>query len=258
MELFRSKAAIVVNMADPSSSWEQPLSGAWEGEEEQIDTGGAWGGEYEDEIDTPASANDANDSFLAILMGLFVESRISAEAYCTLCHFAHLGGMSAEVGRHGMSPGHSSGHYSRHVKRLHSWDPYSTVNYTLQVPGHRKHDMDRSTGDLQVVPIHEAVEAQLEDDPLYLTDLQAAIDRGELPPSYHEHPLVRASPEPPVPLGLYIDGLPYAINDSVVGMWILDLVRGTRQLFCLVRKAMTCRCGCRGWCTFFSDPTVDS
>lgn len=52
-------------------------------------------------------------------------------------------------------------------------------------------------------------------------------------------------------VSLYLDGVPYTNTDSVVGIWLINMVAGVRHMLGLVRKSITCRCGCRGWDTFF-------
>ena len=54
-----------------------------------------------------------------------------------------------------------------------------------------------------------------------------------------------------VPIAIYMDGVPYSLTDSVVGFWVVNLVTEARHLFMVVRKRFTCKCGCRGWCTFW-------
>ena len=53
------------------------------------------------------------------------------------------------------------------------------------------------------------------------------------------------------PIGLYMDSLPYSLVDSVLGVWIINLVTGARHVLLTIRKKMVCSCGCRGWCTYY-------
>lgn len=53
------------------------------------------------------------------------------------------------------------------------------------------------------------------------------------------------------PLAIYMDALPYSLVDSVLGVWLVNLVTGGRHVLLLLRKRMVCACGCRGWCTYF-------
>ena len=47
-----------------------------------------------------------------------------------------------------------------------------------------------------------------------------------------------------------MDGLPYSLVDSVLGIWLFNVATNKRYLVGLVRKRLVCDCGCRGWCTY--------
>ena len=81
--------------------------------------------------------------------------------------------------------------------------------------------------------------------------LQEMIDEGELPPCYHQNPIVQNSDSPVVPVSLFCDGVPYSNDDSLVGYWLINEITQSRHLLAGLRKKICCKCGCRGWCTFF-------
>ena len=82
--------------------------------------------------------------------------------------------------------------------------------------------------------------------------LEEAASSQDLPPAYYTHPAVVEHGVGQVrPLGLFVDGLPYSKVDSAIGVWIIDIVSGTRFLVAVIRKALICTCGCRGWCTLW-------
>ena len=54
-----------------------------------------------------------------------------------------------------------------------------------------------------------------------------------------------------LPLALYVDGVPYSSTDSVIGIWMYNLVSERRHLLALLKKRNACRCGCRGWCSYY-------
>ena len=78
------------------------------------------------------------------------------------------------------------------------------------------------------------------------------MDNRELPDGYYDHPVVieHGAREAVLPLGLFVDAVPYSHVDSTIGFWLINLITGERHLFSTLRKAVCCRCGCRGWCTF--------
>ena len=69
-------------------------------------------------------------------------------------------------------------------------------------------------------------------------------------PAYAQHKVVReALPEVVVSLALYLDGIQYAVRDSTLGIFIINLATQKRHLVCRLRKKHFCRCGCLGWCS---------
>eukprot|EP00969_Alexandrium_andersonii_P153658 6794654-Alexandrium_andersonii.AAC.1 len=96
-------------------------------------------------------------------------------------------------------------------------------------------------------PPHELLHDELVEDGSVLLKLQEQVDEGLLPPAYAEHPVVREADSPVVPLAVYMDGVAYSQTDSAVGIWLVNLVSNARHMVGLVRKSITCKCGCRGW-----------
>jgi hypothetical protein len=44
--------------------------------------------------------------------------------------------------------------------------------------------------------------------------------------------------------------LPYSQTDSVVGVWMINMISGMRHMIAVIRKRICCACGCRSFCTF--------
>ena len=101
-----------------------------------------------------------------------------------------------------------------------------------------------------VLPGHEQVsKAYVDED---RTRLHEVLEARDLPPCYYNHRVVRENPNEEVwPFALYMDGVPYSQLDSVLGVWLVCVVTKKRFLVANVRKRSFCRCGCRGWCTFY-------
>ena len=78
-------------------------------------------------------------------------------------------------------------------------------------------EISRGTITVPTRPLHEVVnEDILENASALRVRLAEALAEDELPRSYHTHPLVLESEEPPLPIGIYVDGLPYSLSD---GLW---------------------------------------
>ena len=76
---------------------------------------------------------------------------------------------------------------------------------------------------------------------------------SDMPPAYTEHVVVQKSrPNIAIPLALYIDGVQYATRNSLIGVWLVNLVTQRRHLMVNIRKDSLCRCGCKGWCTLWA------
>ena len=219
-----------------------PEAEPWEEEEPTL----------EDDAEDPMTQDEATDCCVEIRMSLYFESSISAEVVGTLCHYASIGGLGGEVAKLAAKPGMQSGKYSRHMKRYLGFDKDQQQQYLLDVPGRDLHGLAREQLKIPVQPVHEVLMQEMEESPLLLEELQLLRDTQQLPPAYYAHPLVQEHPDQlHVPFELYFDGVPYSLVDSVVGVWTRNCVSGTRHLVALLRKRTTCKCGCKGWCSFF-------
>ena len=123
--------------------------------------------------------------------------------------------------------------------------------YNLELPGRERHNLKRTVATFGITPPHEVAAKHLEENrEVIVTKLMEAKEEDTLPPSYWENPIVRNSPEPVAPFALYIDGVPYSHTDSVIGWWLICILTGKRWCLGALRKRFTCKCGCRGWCTY--------
>jgi hypothetical protein len=108
--------------------------------------------------------------------------------------------------------------------------------------------MSKATLQMHVAPPHEALIAEAKADPHLLQPVRRAA-REEEYPMYYEHPVAIASGFTAVPLALYVDGVPIAKNDNVLGIWAVNLASGVRHLSAVCRKSRMCRCGRKHWCS---------
>ena len=124
--------------------------------------------------------------------------------------------------------------------------------YILDVPGHKRHALQRSIMKMPCVPLHEAIDAELRSDPVAARRaLDDALASNALPPAFHTHPVVVGAGGRAWPVGIYMDGVKYSNTDSVWGLWAVSLLTERRHLLAVVRKRVTCQCGCRGWCSYY-------
>ena len=144
----------------------------------------------------------------------------------------------------------NSGHYKRHLDKILGVPAFDKDLYQAPVVANRKHDLSRTVLPISAMPPHEQLHRELGGD--RSLGLRLAEAAPNLPRAYHEHPAVKAHPdEGVVPIALYMDTVPYSHTDSVIGVWICNLLNGTRHLSMVIRKRLVCKCGCRSWCAFY-------
>jgi hypothetical protein len=185
-----------------------------------------------------------------ILVALYMMSSISAQTMCNICYFVAMAGMPGIVKDYGLPPGRQPGKYQRHLNPLLGFDARRASAYQLKVPGQTATDFGRAELTLPMVPPREAADQDVQEDSSAAVRLQDAIDTDSLPPSYWAHPIVRAATSPVMPYGLYLDGVPYSQTDSVLGVWLFNMITGVRMLIALMPKKVACACGCKGWCSY--------
>eukprot|EP00969_Alexandrium_andersonii_P226322 9994258-Alexandrium_andersonii.AAC.1 len=229
-----------------ASSSSAPAPHAWE-EANYHPWEAAGYSDSDEEADPERDAVAASKLFLDELVGLYLESRASAQHLCTMCYWAVRGGMKGSlIAELALKPGQSSGNYQRHVDLVMGFDYVKEKSFPVSCPGRpRGSAFGRATHILPFRPPHEVLHDELVEDGSVLLKLQERLDDGALPPAYTEHPVVREADSPVVPVALYMEGVPYTKTDSVVGVWLENTVTKSRALLGLVRKSIACKCGCR-------------
>jgi hypothetical protein len=147
-----------------------------------------------------------------------VRGVLKSNHVCMLAFFAAKAGAVGFATKLGMPPGKQSGKYSRHIdsvlgvelKTAREW-------YTLTIPTHNKYDGTRSRCSLEVLNVHEVLEEEWRHNHGLKTQLHREQDN--LRTAYHRHPTQVRSPEPTLPIALYVDGVRYGNRLSVLGFW---------------------------------------
>eukprot|EP00969_Alexandrium_andersonii_P078785 3474460-Alexandrium_andersonii.AAC.1 len=115
-----------------------------------------------------------------------------------------------------MRPDAPSGHFKRHLERAIGLDKHDERLYSLKIPGHRKHDQTRDSHDEPVLVPHEVLSEEVLAQPDIKDKLEEAVQQSEWAEVYTNHPIVKASHDPVLPLALYVDGVPVTKNDGLV------------------------------------------
>ena len=133
-----------------------------------------WGGVYSgsDDEDQLHGPNTAGSEFVKYMVSLLCGSILSARTFCTIMYYATVAGIK-DAEKYSQKPGSQTGKFSRKVKTVLGWDKRPDQVYEMDVPGHGKHDIIRTTKSVAVIPAHEQLSKDFQDD-------DADVGRAEL------------------------------------------------------------------------------
>lgn len=223
-------------------SWERPRRPKPPGDPE-------WGGECSDSEEEPEMT--PGEQFVDFMLSLLMLRVLSSKQFCIAMYWAAKAGLDAAA-KYGKAPGdQSTGHYSRHLDPLLGFKVHNETLYETKVPGYSRNDLGRTVHKIPVYPPHENLAKDMDEETGFRTNLREQVQGGKMPPCYYDHPVVRSNPSELVaPIAVYLDFVPHSLVDSVLGIWVVNLLNDRRYLFACFRKSMVCRCGCKGWCSF--------
>ena len=125
-----------------------------------------WGGVYsgsDDDDQIRHGPNTAGSKFVKYMVGLLCGSTLSARTFCIIMYYATLAGIK-DAEKYGLKPGSQTGKFSRKVKKVLGWEKRTDRFYEMDVPGHGKHDISRTTKSVGVIPAHEQMSKDFQDD----------------------------------------------------------------------------------------------
>jgi hypothetical protein len=222
-------------------------SHSWERERPQH----AWDHAADDDSDWDGDALSPGHEFVEYVLNLVRVRQISDKECCTIMHYAFSAGIS-EAHPYKLNPESPSGHFSRKLKAALGHTAANPDLYELDFPGHCRRTAERVVTKTWTLPGHEHLALDISEDPSCRTRLYEMRRDRELPPVYWQHPTVQENPDEPVyPIAFYLDGVSYSNTDTVLGLWLVNLVTNVRYCMATIRKRMLCQCGCRGWCSFY-------
>jgi len=238
-------------MSSSSHAFERPRKRSFEEIRQDLrDDAGYWGDPSDSDPDVEeAPEQQPGQQLVEHLLDLHMRNKISAKDTTTAMHWANKAGI-AEAAAYALPPESASGHCSRKLKGAMGLAKSHDL-YELQVPGQHKQDAARGTCLVWCLPAHEQLARDLEADAGLRTKVMELHRDRAFPAAYWGHPVVaRHEGKAVAPVALYLDAVPWSQTDSVLGFWLICLVSGRRYLWGVLRKKHTCRCGCRGWCSF--------
>ena len=103
------------------------------------------------------------------------------------------------------------------------------------------------------LPGHELLQAEMDESPELLAELESVKESGSWSRQYTAHPVVQQASEGEVvmPIGLFCDKVPFHKRDSALVFYFVNFISGKRHLTIAIRSSEMCGCGCKGWCTLY-------
>ena len=148
LKQFRNQRAAAM----ASHSWERPERlHSWEARGDD-DVGDFWGECSDDEPEEP---DTPGQRLVGVVVEHWLSGRLSAAQACELCYWAKHAGIG-EAKPFALRPGAPTGHYGRKIKSAlgHAQSPDL---YMVDVPGHSKHDLHRTSHSVATLPFHEHI-----------------------------------------------------------------------------------------------------
>ena len=145
-------------------------------------------------------------------------------------------GLPANVPRLALRPGGRSGNCKRHLDICHWHAKGRQLHYLLPVPGHKSHDLTRTVHDVPTTPVLEVLAKELRDSATGPFKREDTRENGTLPRASWDHPVVKASSTPVLPVAVYMDKFAHSRTDSVLGVWAINVMSQEHHVVALVRK----------------------
>eukprot|EP00959_Pyramimonas_sp_CCMP1952_P329008 6888025-Pyramimonas_sp.AAC.1 len=202
--------------------------------------------------DTSQVERDAGHELLRLLLRLYSTAKLSALELCQICHFAHAAGTpGASFSLYALGPGHQTGKYQALLDRVLPEPHHMT---TIRTPGNYQRAAARTCRYIPTRCVWDSIEDELSTSPGLRDELDRLADAdnsiAQLP-VYMNHPVVlraKAENRPlPLPLAYYLDGVQFrqpaaGRNDSVLGVWCINLLSRRRHLISCLRSSDSCQC----------------
>ena len=164
---------------------------------------------------------DWHKLFIRFVVELLLLRVLNARQFCVIMWYAAKASITS-AGPYGLHPQARSSHYCRKVKRKIGL--YTDANmYAISAPGRKKGMPGRRKVNIKVHPPHEIINQYITETPTVLDDVKESVDGKKLPDCYYTNPLVLkfAHLGLVLPLGCFVDAVPYSLIDSCIGFWFI-------------------------------------
>ena len=175
-----------------SHSWERPAH-AWDRDvEADVDDVNFWG-ECSDDDYTGEEAQTPGGKLVSLILDKTLRGKLSSKECCELMFWADKAGVR-EAKSFALTPSAPNGHASRKLKTVLGHHVSCPDLYAADLPGHSKHDVERSAPSTHFLPLHEQITNTWDAEAGCLTKLLELKAAGDLPASYTRHKVVLDHP----------------------------------------------------------------
>ena len=179
---------------------------------------------------------EATERFVASALTFWHVSAIRSEVVRTCLAGQRKAGLLGDVPRLALRPGGRSGNYKRHLDICHGHAKGRQLYFLLPVLGHESHDLTRTVHDVPTTPVLEVLAKELRDSATGPFKREDTRENGTLPRASWDHPVVKASSTPVLPVAVYMDKFAHSRTDSVLGVWAINVMSQEHHVVALVRK----------------------
>ena len=160
---------------------------------------------------------------------------------CEIAWYAHNAGAQGRMTELMYKPGASTGNCAQHLKRALGLDHETESLNTVRMPAQDKYDQNRTVMDLTIVPAHEALHRELQEQPELAFAIDAVAGSAEWTPTYFAHPVAAGCDGFVDPLALYLDAFPYIKEEAILGITMYNLLTMRRHLLAVLVRSKMCR-----------------
>ena len=104
------------------------------------------------------------------------------------------------------------------------------------MPGHESHDLTRTVHDVPTTPVLEVLAKELRDSATGPFKREDTRENGTLPRASWDHPVVKASSTPVLPVAVFMYKFDCSRTDSVLGVWAINMISQEHHEVALVSK----------------------
>lgn len=200
------------------------------------------------------SAEDCSLEYFNYIVHLKLTGVLSSKQACVLTFWARGGGLVDPGASLALHPSQTGGNFSTHFDKVVGLDKELKKEfYNIDMPMLQKFSLGRVVSPCPASEVYKDLKAEVEATPRFFDTLEEQVKTEAWGPQLRGHKLAQQHDfRNIVPLGLYLDGVPFLKRDSALGIWLINLATTKRHLALVLRKRQTCRCSCQGWCTLFA------